>query len=782
MAIEVFIACVSVLPPIRYSNSGAVCGTGIPACPLCESVPPFAGQTGMSVLPEIRFAGRTRYDSMPKLVLHSSHSEFIHFIREDCPKMAHKPRLQGFGILILCVLLGPAMIAAQQPALNLIPIPASVQAGSGSLRVDSSFTVTLAGHSEPRLDRAAERFLHQLVLQTALPLLPKPAKNSKATLMIQTEHASKEIQEVAEDESYVLEVSASGAKLTAPTPLGTMHGLQTLLQLVNVSPDGFAAPAVTIRDQPRFPWRGLMIDSARHFIPPDVIKRNLDGMEAVKMNVFHWHISDNQGFRIESKKFPKLHELGSDGLYYTQEEIRDGIAYARERGIRVVPEFDMPGHTTAWFVGHPELASGKGPYEIERRWGIFDAAMDPTNEKVYKLLDDLIGEMAKIFPDHFFHIGGDEVNGKEWSANPKIQAYMKDHGIKNNDALQAYFSGRVQKLVVKHGKIVVGWDEVLVPGVPKDIAIQSWRGQASLALAAKQGFRGILSNGYYLDLGWPAARHYAIDPMSGDAANLSPEEKQRILGGESCMWAEYVNPENVDSRIWPRNAAIAERLWSPQEVRDPASMYARLDFISARLEWLGLTHRSVSRHMLQRLAGSSSPVEFAALRTLTDVIEPVKDYTRRQTAPAEPTSGTPMNRVVDAVPLESEAGRRFSDLVDQFLAVACHDPAPEARLRAQLSTWRDNDAILQPLAQRSFLVKEVAATSQDLSALGAAGLAALDAIAKGQPAPDSWKAQQFAILEQVKKPKAQLLLIPAPAVQKLIGAAAAGGGCSTPKP
>jgi hexosaminidase len=489
-------------------------------------------------------------------------------------------------------------------------------------------------------------------------------------------------------------------------------------------------------------------------------------MEAVKMNVFHWHLSENQGFRVESKKFPKLHEMGSGGLYYTQEEMRDLIAYARDRGIRVVPEFDMPGHSTAWFVGHPELASGKGPYEIERTWGIFDPAMDPTNEKVYKFLDDLIGEMARIFPDHYFHIGGDEVNGKEWDANPKIQAFMKAHGLKNNQALQAYFSGRVQKLVTKHGKAVVGWDEVLVEGVPKDIVIQSWRGQASLAQAAKQGYRGILSNGYYLDLGWSAARHYAVDPMSG----------------ESCMWAEYVNPENVDSRIWPRNAAIAERLWSPQEVRDPASMYARLDFVSARLEWLGLTHRTVSRHMLQRLAGSASATEFAALRTLTDVVEPVKNYTRRQTAPAEPSSATPMNRVVDAVPLESDAGRRFNDQVDQFLAAACHDSAVEARLRAQLSTWRDNDATLQPLAQRSFLVKEVAATSQDLSALGTAGLAALDAITKGQPAPDSWKAQQLAILEQVNKPKAQLLLIPAPAVQKLIEAAAAGGACSTARP
>ncbi len=696
--------------------------------------------------------------------------------------MAQNARLHSLGILVLCVLSYPAMTTAQQPVLNLMPLPANMQSGTGSLAVDSSFSIAFTGYSEPRLERAGERFLKQLAHQTGLPLALKPSKTGKGTLVIQTDHPSKEIQEVGEDESYILDVSTASARLRASTPLGTMHGLQTFLQLVEVSPNGFAAPVVTIQDQPRFPWRGLMIDSARHFIPLDVIRRNIDGMEAVKMNVFHWHLSENQGFRVESKKYPKLHELGSDALYYTQDEIRDLVAYARDRGIRVVPEFDMPGHSTAWFVGHPELASGKGPYAIERKWGIFDPAMDPTNEKVYKFLDDLIGEMARVFPDHYFHIGGDEVNGKEWDANPKIQAFMKVHGFKNNEALQAYFSGRVQKLVTKHGKTVIGWDEVLVEGVPKDIVIQSWRGQASLAKAAKQGYRGILSNGYYLDLGWSAARHYAVDPMSGDAANLSPQEIQRILGGESCMWAEYVNLENVDSRIWPRNAAIAERFWSPQEARDPVSMYARLDFVSSRLEWLGLTHRSVSRHMLQRLAGSASPAEFAALRTLADVLEPVKDYTREQTAPAEPTSATPMNRIVDAVPLESDAGRRFGELVDQFVVASCHDPAAEARLRAQLTAWRDNDAMLQPLAQRSFLVQEVAGRSQDLAALGSAGLAALDAIAKAQPAADSWKAQQLANIDAAKKAKAQLLLIPAPAVQKLIEAAAAGGGCGSSKP
>ena len=311
-----------------------------------------------------------------------------------------------------------------------------------------------------------------------------------ATLEIKTDHESKGIQELGEDESYTLDVTSIGAKLHAANPLGVLRGLQTLLQLIAISPDGFSVPAVHIEDRPRFPWRGLMIDSGRHFIPLDVIKRNLDGMEAVKMNVFHWHLSDNQGFRAESRKFPKLHEQGSDGLYYTQDEIRDVIEYARDRGIRVVPEFDMPGHSTAWFVGHPELASGSGPYAVERKWGVFDPAMDPTDEKTYKFLNEFIGEMARLFPDQFFHIGGDEVNGKEWDANPKIQAFKKSHKIKDNAGLQAYFSGRVQDLVAKHKKTPVGWDEVLVPGVPKTIVIQSWRGVDALAAAAKDGYRG----------------------------------------------------------------------------------------------------------------------------------------------------------------------------------------------------------------------------------------------------------------------------------------------------
>ena len=250
---------------------------------------------------------------------------------------------------------------AETQPLSLMPMPASVQMQTGQLVIDPSFTIGITGQSDALLQNAINIFLDSLRRQTGMPPLDmKIVDAAQAKLIIHSERPSKAVQELGDDESYSLDISATGAKLDAVTTLGIMRGLQTFLQLVRTTSDGFAVPAIAIRDKPRFPWRGLMIDVSRHFIPLDVLKRNLDGMAAVKLNVFHWHLSDNQGFRVESKKFPKLQELGSDGLYYTQDEVRELIAYAHDRGIRVVPEFDMPGHSTAWFVGYPELASGSG--------------------------------------------------------------------------------------------------------------------------------------------------------------------------------------------------------------------------------------------------------------------------------------------------------------------------------------------------------------------------------------------------------------------------------------
>ena len=347
--------------------------------------------------------------------------------------------------------------------------------------------------------------------------------------------------------------------------------------------DGFFVPGVEIQDKPRFKWRGLLIDVGRHFEPVEVIKRQLDGMAAVKLNVLHFHLSEDQGFRVESLKYPKLHELGSDGDYYTQAQLRDIVEYARQRGIRVVPEFDMPGHVTSWVVGYPELASAPGPYTIARGFGVFDPAFDPTRESTYKFIDGFIGEMVKIFPDPYWHIGGDENNGKQWAANPKIQAFMKEKQIKDAHGLQTYFNQRLLAILKKHGKRMMGWDEIFQPGLPKEAVIHSWRGQKALFDAAKAGYDGVLSAGYYIDLLETAARHYAVDPLPANSG-LTDAEAAHVLGGEATMWGEWVGPETIDSRMWPRAAAIAERFWSPREVNDVDDMYRRLEKISVELE------------------------------------------------------------------------------------------------------------------------------------------------------------------------------------------------------
>jgi hexosaminidase len=670
-------------------------------------------------------------------------------------------RIQLIASTVL--LLASPAVAQPQNGLSLIPMPTSLQPGSGRLTVDQSLSVAITGFKDATLERGIHRFVAELSRQTGMSLKQKLVDSPNPTLLIHAAQGRERVQKLSEDESYELVIGESGAKLTAPTPLGVLHGLQTFLQLVEATTNGFAVPVVTIKDRPRFPWRGLLIDVGRHFIPLDVLKRNLDGMAAVKMNVLHWHLYDNEGFRLESKRFPRLQEAGSDGLYYTQDEIREFVAYAHDRGIRIVPEFEMPGHSRSLFAGYPELASGPGPYKVEP--GGPDAVMDPTREETYKFIDKFVQEMAALFPDEYFHIGGDEVNGAQWDANPKIQAFIHSHGMKTNQDLQASFNQRLQKILSKHHKIMMGWDEVLHPDLPRTVVVQSWRGQQSLATAAQQGYRSLLSFGYYLDLMWPAARHYAVDPMSGAAASLNPEEKSRIIGGEACMWSEWVTPENIDSRIWPRNAAIAERLWSSPEVQDTDSLYARLDKLSRRLEWLGLTHRSSMIPAFYRMAGTN---DIASLRTLAEVVEPVKDYTRMNSLKTGWDFRAPLNRLVDIARPESDQARHLRDAVLRYIGSGYKDKAAEAEIRTRLTTWRDNDAKLHPLLEQFFLLTELAPLSEDLSTLGAAGLFALDCLDKSTPSPSSWRAQQLALVKRAKTPRADLLLMVVEPIQQLI--------------
>jgi hexosaminidase len=644
------------------------------------------------------------------------------------------------------------LAAAEPRAADLLPLPAAAVAGEGELAITAAFAVDASQCRDDRVAAAAARLPGRLARWTGMRVVPEPAR---PVLAIRCGAAPAVVQRPVEDESYTLEVTPAGAVLTAATPYGALRGVETFLQLVEPRAGAFAVAAVRIEDQPRFPWRGLLVDAARHFMPVDAIERVLDAMAATKLDVLHWHLTEDQGFRAESRLYPRLHTHGSDGEFYTQQQMRHVVAYARARGIRVVPEFDMPGHVTAWLVGHPELAAASGPYAIERRWGIFDPTLDPTREEVYRFLDRFIGEMAAIFPDPCLHIGGDEVKGAQWDASPAVAAFKRTHGLESNEALQTHFNRRLLRILAKHGKGMVGWDEILQPDLPADAIVQSWRGAESLAAAAAAGHRTILSSGYYLDHLKPAAYHYAVDPLTGAAGALPPEARARVLGGEACLWSEYCSAEMIDGRVWPRAAAIAERLWSPAEVADVGDLYRRLELASARLEWDGLRHRANPAMMLRRLAGGRDD---HALSAFAGLLEPLGISGRARARSY--TSLTPLHRLVDALPPESGAARAFALLVDAYLADG-ERRAGRDELARRLDAWRRLAGALAPTIARTPLLAEVEPIAADLSAAAAAAHAR---VAGGADAPPV----EPALLERLATDRAEVRVAVAPALARLL--------------
>ncbi len=645
-----------------------------------------------------------------------------------------------------------------------MPVPAKVLWKTGRMPLAKDFTVAVKGKTDQRLKDYIFRVMRRLEGRTVMSFSREIfEKNESAKLLIETASTGNAIPQLGDDESYKLEISNDQAKLTAPTTVGAMRGLETFLQLLEGDKEGFYFPAVSIDDKPRFIWRGLMIDSARHFQPLEVIKRNLDGMAAVKMNVLHWHLTEDQGFRVETKKYPELHLQGSDGDFYTQSEIREIIKYAADRGIRVMPEFDMPGHATAWVVSHPEIASAPGPYKIERKPGIFDPTLDPTNEKTYKLLEGFFQEMTALFPDRYMHIGGDENEGKQWDANPKIQAFMKEKGIKDNHELQTYFNKRILKFLQKGGKIMMGWDEIFQPDLPKEVVIHSWRGQKALADAARQGFQGVLSNGFYIDLMYPASSHYATDPIPADTT-LTAEEQKRILGGEATMWSEWVSPETIDSRIWTRTAAIAERLWSPREVTNVEDMYRRLDVIGIQLEELGLTHRRNQDVLLRRLTGKK---DISALQTLVSVIEPVKQYQRYQQRPQ--TMLDPLTGLIDAAQADAKGAREFNKTVGEFIAGKNTD-ANAKKIYVILMEWYRVQKDLENLMTNSpalFEAKQLAADFSDLTKIAQSALWVLT-MPQNPKQTAALRDEQLKRLDEIAKPKAALEFAVVESVKKMV--------------
>ncbi len=666
---------------------------------------------------------------------------------------------------------GSGTATTQIDQLGLMPVPAHLTEGSGAYTLQPGLKVAFAHVHNDRLEAGVARAMMRLQFATGVPLPHLPARFSTDTagagLIIDVRSAGEAVQSVHEDETYSLTVTPQQITLRAATVVGAFHGLETLLQLAHFENGAVVIPAVSIEDSPRFRWRGLHIDVSRHFEPISVIEHNLDGMAMMKMNVFHWHLSDDQGFRAESKVYPKLTGLGSNGDYYTQEQMRGVVAYARARGIRVVPEFDMPGHTVSWLVGYPQLASSKGPFHLPDVAGIHDEALDPTREATYVFLDRLIGEMVRIFPDAYFHIGGDEVEGKNWLENPRIAAYMKRNGYKTPAELQNYFSKRVQRIVEKHGRTPIGWDEIFVPGLPKSVVVQSWRGVDSLAAAAKQGYQGILSAPYYLDAQKTNEQMYLADPIPANTT-LDAEQQRLIIGGEVCMWAEQLNARTIDSRIWPRTAVLAERFWSAQSVRDVPSMYRRLPRVSIELEQAGLTHLTGPAMMLRSLSGQLDP---AALDTLAGVLEPVSFSDRYE---GQHTDGnTPLDRLVDAVVADPPSRFEIARDVDAVLNNGGNSASAAERLTQRFLAWQQMTPALVAQMGANPRMSDAAVRAGQLGELAGVGLQALAKATNRTAGNQQFAASrdaQLALIASARKPAALVRFTFLDALQKLVEA------------
>lgn len=574
--------------------------------------------------------------------------------------------------------------------LNLMPWPKEIKANDHQLTIDKNLTVSIHGQGQDRIQLAAVNFIRRLTKRTGVFIDQGfPITDKKGTIIITFQKRT--ALNIETDESYILQIESDHITIDAATDVGAIRGLETLLQLINHNTSSYYFKGVTINDAPRFVWRGLMIDVSRHFQPIGVIKRNLDAMASVKMNVFHWHLTDDQGFRIESKTYPKLQELASDGLYYTQNQIKDVVAYASKLGIRVIPEIDVPGHASAILTAYPEYGSHQGEYtyEIERFAGVFDPTLDPTNPETYNFLEGLFTEIAPLFPDDYFHIGGDENEGKHWDANTKIQNFKKENGLTTNHDLQTYFNIKLEKILNKLGKKLMGWDEIMTPTMPTTAVIHSWRGEneglpkgGSLISAAKTGYQTVLSNGYYIDRMLSVKHHYNVDPIGN--VKLTDEEHSLVLGGEATMWSELVTPTTIDSRIWPRTAAIAERFWSQQEVSNLNNMQLRLNDINFKLEELGLTHIK-NRNVILR--GMTNNQDISALLDLSKICEPLKVYSRNQGG-TEYKSFSPFNLFADACVVDAEDAIAFNTLIDNFIYAP--SDTKRAKILVYLSKWATN--------------------------------------------------------------------------------------------
>jgi hexosaminidase len=542
---------------------------------------------------------------------------------------------------------------AQRAVLaGVIPAPAEVLPGPGAFSVRSG-TVILVPR-DPAAARVGAYFAERVATSHALALAVRErraAQLSPGAIAFELDAAAPD----AGPESYRLDISPERVVVWARAPAGLFYGAVTLWQLLSAAPltDGaLELPAMRVADAPRFRWRGLMLDSARHFQPPEFIRRYLDWMALHKLNVLGWHLTDDQGWRLEIRRYPLLTRVGAwrvpagrapqhdidpatgrprlYGGFYTQQQVREIVAYAAARNVTIVPEIDMPGHATAAIVAYPRLGvAAHPPTAVPSDWGIYPNLFN-VDEATFEFLDGVLDEVIALFPGQFIHTGGDEAVKDQWHASPRVQARMRELGIPSEAALQGYFTKRLGEYLRAHGRRLIGWDEILEGGVPPDAAVMSWRGTEGAIAAAASGHDAVLSPEptLYLDNRQGASPNeppgrgrvisledvYRFDPLPGPLAR----EHSHVLGLQANLWTEHVRTEAEAAYMtWPRAAALAELGWSPPERLDWNSFMARLGAEFERYRTLGI-HYSAAVFAPVRSVGTFERHFSQDLRTCTD--------------------------------------------------------------------------------------------------------------------------------------------------------------------
>lgn len=535
-----------------------------------------------------------------------------------------------------------SLLSAPPAEPAVVPRPAEVKVLPAQFRL-SQHTIVLVDREPRELVEIGEYLADDLRKRTGFRVPLVVASSAIATLpgnvIVLTSAGA---DEQLGDDGYELNVAPEGVTLRALKPRGLFWGVQTLRQIVPVMPHADhayseqAAPAtapaghhaprealailgVNIVDQPRYAWRGMLLDSGRHFMPKDFVKRYIDLLAYHKMNVLHWHLTEDQGWRIEIKKYPKLTEIGAwrtatrdseqprdprgrYGGYYTQEDIREIVAHARSRFVTIVPEIEMPGHSLAALAAYPELSCTGGPFEVGTAWGVYDDVYCAGSDRTFEFLEGVLSEVVELFPSEFIHIGGDECPKVRWQACDKCQARMKAEGLKDEHELQSWFIRRIEKFLAAKGRRLIGWDEILEGGLPPNATVQSWRGMSGAIAAATSGHDVIASpNSHcYLDYpqmpapdapGWMGViglqTSYSLEPTP---PSLTPAQSRHILGIEGNMWTERTPPSRVDQQVFPRLCALAEVGWTPKERRDWGDFVRRMDVHFRRLEAMGVTY------------------------------------------------------------------------------------------------------------------------------------------------------------------------------------------------